>query len=261
MLAIPRRRIRTGLDKPAYPVRWRADDDLARDLVAAWIFNEGAGPALDLTRRGLDESARDGAVWAQTRRGFGLSVNGNEHIEIANNARLNTPRASYAVILNPTNLTGFKVLLNYGGADRVSLHTSGSTFVTYVNNNSLATASLLTVNTPVHLCSTYDGTTHKLYIDGRFRVEEAPGVGDLGTTTAIMYIGEAVAGGSGVIGVFDSVWVWSEALTPAQVFEHWRNPYGLCEPLQRRVWVPVAAAGGGGAVIPIFMAQYRQRAA
>lgn len=70
-----------------------------------------------------------------------------------------------------------------------------------------------------HVVGVYDGSTLRLYVDGRERANAYLRFGDAGSPGALE-IGRFTGGGSAFTGALDEVAIYREALTPAQIAAH-----------------------------------------
>jgi hypothetical protein len=200
----------------------------AEGLVAAYDFNQGSGTVLADVSGGGNNGTINGATWtASGRYGSALQFNGTSNfVSIPDSAALDlTTGMTIEAWVYPTVApTGWRAVVakSNSGGDVYYLHAGSS------NNNSPATGifsggqerilyggTRLTANTWVHLASTYDGTTQRLYVNG-VQVASRAQTGNIQTSTGVLRIGASVWG-EYFQGRIDDVRIYNRALTAAQI--------------------------------------------
>ena len=243
--------------KPFRGAQLNRTDPLARELVGAWLFNEGTGGSVyDVSGNGNTGTltGMDPATdWVGGDRGWALDFDGaSDYVslpaavldpcESANAfsiaARVyNRNLAADGTVVGQWGTTDQFMLWMDTGTDGYALIISGSTRC----GEDVASAI---ANTWQHVVGTWDGTTARVYVDGvlvAFSVgprtmpgsNEPIGVGsDDGDTASRSF--------DGLIG---SVMLWSRALSAGDIGRLAADPYRLWRPSSSPGWL-YAAAGG-----------------
>ncbi|MBL7738170.1 MAG: hypothetical protein JNK14_03055 [Chitinophagaceae bacterium] len=212
------------------------------NLVAAYGFNENTGTtANDNSGNNNTGTLTNGAAWAASGR-FGSAIlfdGTNDYINIndANSLDL-TNGMTLEAWVNPSNLTGFKTVIC---KDR---STGNFTYTMAANNNAsnannqrpssrmrigsgnivVTGTSKLTLNTWIHVASTYDGGTFRLYING-VQVSSAAVTGNITVTANPLRIGGTTAlAGQYFAGLIDEVRIYNRALSQAEIQTDMNTP-------------------------------------
>jgi glucose/arabinose dehydrogenase len=198
-------------------------------LVAAYGFNEGSGTTTaDASGHGLTGTIT-GATWTAGKYGSGLSFDGiNDHASVVPATGLPPANAAqtvsvwYFVTANPTGTQQLVVLQNLAGS-AVQLEFRDG----LVGAGKWGGAALVRVPPPApnawhHLAYTFDGTTHRLYLDGALRGSStaAPQTG----TPDRLYIGTYSDLLERFAGRIDEVRVYNRTLTASEIQTDMNTP-------------------------------------
>ena len=202
-------------------------------LVAAYSFDEGSGTTLiDRSGNGNNGTIAN-ATWVAGKYGSALKFNGsNSLVTVANSASLNltagmtleawvdpttltSPDANWAAIIAKEHLNSANdVSYALYGVQGTSAPPGGNVLVggaTYQTTG----GSALSLNTWVFLCTTYDGTTLKTYVNGVLVASQTVG-GSIFTTGDPLTIGGDWSNEM-FNGIIDNVRIYNQALSQSQL--------------------------------------------
>ncbi len=216
-----------------------ANADIRTGLVGYYSLNEGAGTiAHDLSGKGHDGTLYSGVTWiAQGYQGGGVNDNGttDSRIQLGTwNPAEGTGQLSLAMWIRwaggggtyqgllgkrntwpGTTMFQFQVRPENGGTFRLE---TGSYQIVSPNN----TLNPL-VRTWVHVAATFDGTTARLYLNGK-EVKSGAFAFTMAGTGSLMGIGSVTGGGAGYdgngqtfLGDMDEVGIFNRALSAEEV--------------------------------------------
>jgi hypothetical protein len=203
--------------------------DRSAALVGAWAFDEASGTAAkDLSGRGNGGTV-SGAKRVAGRYGKALSFDGvNDLVTVADSASLDlTTAMTIEAWVQPSKLTGswrtvavkeqpsqlsYALYAGNGNnnGNRPSGHVNTGGDVALPGTASLGTGRW------THLASTWDGTTIRLYVDGK-EVSSARVTGTATTSGKPLRIGGNQVWSEWFSGLIDEVRVYNRALTAAEV--------------------------------------------
>ena len=196
-------------------------------LVAAWGFNEGAGPTAGDASGNANTGTISGATWsAQGRYGSALTFDGtNDMVVVNSSASLNlTTAMTLSAWVYPTaNQSGWRTILqrqvdayflNASNSNGPRFPSGGGTFsgsVSFVSGS-----SSLPVNTWTHVALTWDGATLRLWVNGAQVASAAQG-GVLETNSSPLRIGGNVPYGEFFRGRLDEIRIYNRALAQSEL--------------------------------------------
>jgi hypothetical protein len=193
-------------------------------LVGWWQFDETSGNvAADSSGQGNDGTIVGTPQWVPGKIGGALQFNGSTYVNCGNKPSLNIRNqitmAFWFKVQAFTN-TWEAFLAKSDGAYRASRGdgTGNGTHMGISGSNYFNAPTIITDNQWHHYCSTYDGTTAIIYIDGRVDAQ-ATYSGQIGDSSAYnLYIGEnSGATGRMLHGLLDDVQIYDQALTAAEI--------------------------------------------
>jgi hypothetical protein len=203
-------------------------------LVAAYGFNEGAGPTVADASGNGNTGTISGATWTPAGRyGAALSFNGtNNLVAIPGSASLNVSTAmTLSAWIQPTAAqSGWRTIMqrevnayflnasNDTGALRPS---GGATFNGAVNWVGGTTANPVSVWT--HVALTYDGAILRLYVNG-VQAASLAQTGGIETPSTPLRIGGNVPYGEYFQGLIDEVRVYNRALSATEIQTDMNTP-------------------------------------
>lgn len=195
-------------------------------LVGAWGFNAATGTsAADSSGMG-NTGVLNGATWTPTGRyGAGLQFDGvNDRVDVAGTSSLALSAGmTLEAWVNPTVTTGWRSIL-------VKERPKGRAYSLYASDSSGRPGSYLRLKTDVsltgpsalpagvwsHVATTYDGTTHRLYVNGT-QVAAVARSGKLATSGQPLRIGGNTVFNEWFTGTLDEVRVYNRALSAAEL--------------------------------------------
>ena len=212
------------------------------ELVAAYSFNEGAGPTAVDTSGNANHGSIGSATWtAAGQFGGALSFNGsNAKVVIPDSASLHlTTGVTLEAWIKPTVVnSGWRDVV-YKGNDIYYLESTtlsnggvpaaGVTVVSSGNSNTYG-PSKLTAGVWTHLAETYDGATVRLYVNGA-QVASTARSGQLASSSNPLEIGGDSIFGQFFEGLIDEVRVYNVARTPTQIQADMETPIGETVPV------------------------------
>jgi RHS repeat-associated protein len=200
-------------------------------LVAAYGFEEGAGPSVADSSGNANTGTISGATWTSSGKyGNALSFDGtNDNIGIADSNSLDlTSAMTLSAWVKLDTIPGRwqdVIFKERGGDGSYGLDadgpSSGKPSISRYKSSGWEFAngtSALTANQWVHLAGTWDGSTAKLYIGGTLVKSQAM-TGAIVTSTGMLRIGgTAVFGGNQFLdGLIDEVRIYNRALSQTEV--------------------------------------------
>ncbi|WP_270888226.1 LamG-like jellyroll fold domain-containing protein [Pedococcus sp. 5OH_020] len=195
-------------------------------LVGAWSFDAGSGTtATDSSGQG-NTGTLNGPSWTSSGRlGGALVFDGvNDRVDIADSTSLGlTSGMTLEAWVRPTTTSGWRSVLvkERPGGRAYSLYSSDasshpSSVLRLKSDVAVAGPAVLPVGTWSHVASTYDGVTHRLYVNG-LQVAAVPRSGKIGTSAKPLRIGGNTIAGEWFSGAIDEVRVYNRALSAAEV--------------------------------------------
>ncbi len=204
------------------------------DIVSYWKFDEGSGTSVNDSADG-NQGTISGAAWVPGRIGSALSFDGNV---------VTIPDAANLTILDQVSVEAWVKISAFGGGDQNTiiakwrdsspdshnyylglLRSGPAIFYVGINGNIYGGASQpLQTNQWYHLAGTYDGAAVKLYVNGVLANSQSA-IGTLWTGSTPVYIGASPEGQFPRYfhGLIDEVAVFNEALTDADIQQHYQN--------------------------------------
>jgi len=195
-------------------------------LVAAWGFNAGTGTVAADSSGNANNGTVNGATWTTAGRfGSALTFNGTSNtVVVPDSNSLDVTRVTISAWVFPTVAPSdwrSIVMKERGTGVAWYLEASSSstnrpaTGLWVTNEQVLYGGTRLTANAWTHLATTYDGTTHRLFVNGT-QVASRAQTGNLVTTTSPLRIGGNVFG-EFFQGRIDEVRVYNRALSQAEI--------------------------------------------
>ena len=221
-------------------------------LVAAYAFEEGAGPTIsDISGRG-NTGTLTNATWTETGRyGRALSFNGtNAWVTVADAASLDLTNAmTLEAWVRPATLSGWRTALikERGTGLSYALYAhDGARPNVYIRlgggDRTVAGTSAIAANTWTHLATTFDGATLRLYVNGA-QVASRPFSGSITASADPLRIGGNAPWGEYFSGLIDEVRVYSRVLTAAEIQADMNTPVGTADVTPPAVSSVVPAPG------------------
>jgi hypothetical protein len=219
------------VDMAPPPVDMAPASTLNMGLVGRWKLDEGSGTAAADSAGGDNNGTITGATWvmpghpgARYPNTAALRFDGNDHVQIAPaNMPANNRPQTVALWINysavPPAANGqIAVVINDGmsGGARLKVGFKSAQLAAFKGGSD---PTLVSAAPPAagwhHLAYTYDGTTHRLYVDGAQRDTStvAPNTG----AAANVRMGSNFDGSEPFTGVLDEVRIYNRALTAAEV--------------------------------------------
>ena len=190
-------------------------------LVACWQFEDGAAAttALDATANHLDLALTAASETTGGRRGAALSVTSGSLAHAAHQASLDATALTVELWINPTALPG---------ATRAGLVDSDGEYGFFLYPNSVlqctaggvvatAAANLVVTSKWQHVACTYDGTTARVYLDGREVATQGGGGAIAAGNANGLAVGSNSPNSDNFTGLVDDVRIYSVARTAVEV--------------------------------------------
>jgi hypothetical protein len=247
----------TTRTKPSFP-RLRADHRLARGLHWCLTFADGAGVvSRDVGPNGWDAVDIGSVNEARVPSPYGWAVDHSLSVNramqatafvsppIATSFTLVSLATARGVNSNRRLWSGTGLTTGHGLVDNVA-----GELQFRINNgsNRIASGPAVPLNQWYAATGTWDGVSLRLYVDGRFAVENTPG----GSSELTSYSGISVStqgnSNSGLLRGMQIVAfasVHSRALSAQDVFELHSDPFAMFRPRQRSYFYAAAASLGG----------------
>jgi hypothetical protein len=199
---------------------------LPAGLVGAWSFNAGSGStAADASGRG-NTGTLIGPTWTTAGRfGGALTFDGvNDRVDVRDTPSLDLTQAvTIEAWVQPSTNSGWRSLVvkERAGGRAYSLYASDgsgrpASYLRLKSEIGLTAPTALPLNTWSHVATTYDGATHRLYING-VQVASVARNGKLGTSARSLGIGGNSVFSEWFSGTIDEVRVYGRALTAAEI--------------------------------------------
>ena len=228
--------------KPHGLVRLNPAHRLARRLVGAWMFDEGAGSdSRDVSGRGNSGSI-SGPTWQLGEYGRVLYWDTSDDRVTVTTEELNTADGAIEMLVAPNWSDG-------GGAINYLWDSSGSRFLLYEDTgsglhlycNGVSKGSVQfgwSAGRLYHLVLTWPDL--KLYIDGELVTDY--GSSDISEIGGTLYIGDRYTGTDrSWTGWVYFVRFYGRGLTEREIRQLWREPYAM---FARGCWAPFAVSAG-----------------
>ncbi|MCX5645879.1 MAG: discoidin domain-containing protein, partial [Phycisphaerae bacterium] len=193
-------------------------------LVGWWQFDETSGNvATDSSGQGNDGAIVGPPQWVPGKIGGALQFNGSTYVNCGNKPSLNIRNQitmAFWFKVQAFSNTWETFLAKGDGAYRSARSggTGNATHMGVTGANYFDAVTVITDNQWHHWAGTYDGTTAKIYIDGKVDAQATYG-GQIGDSSAYnLYIGEnAQATGRFLHGLLDDVQIYDNALTVVEI--------------------------------------------
>jgi Concanavalin A-like lectin/glucanases superfamily/Fibronectin type III domain len=206
-------------------------------LVAAYSFDEGSGTSVADSSGNNNTGIISGATWTTSGEfGNALSFNGaNALVTINDSASLHlTSAMTLEAWVYSTTVNGVWSDVIMKGNDDYYLEGTSSTSGTPASGGAaiggaLRGPSALTANTWIHLATTYDGATFRLYVNG-VEVASRAQTGSMATSTNPLQIGGDSVYGQYFTGLIDEVRVYNRALSASEIQTDMSTPVGGSAP-------------------------------
>jgi hypothetical protein len=225
-------------------------------LVGWWTFDETTGAvAKDSSGQGNDGRVVGTAQWVPGKIGGALQFNGSTYVDCGNKPALNVRdqiTMSFWFKVQAFSNTWEAFLAKGDGAYRASRSngTDNATHMGITGGNYFDAVTIITDNQWHHWAGTYDGTTAKIFIDGKldaFR-QYSGQIGD--SSSYNLYIGEnAQATGRQLHGLLDDVRIYDKALNDQQLQDLISKG---TSPTWNKAEKPVPADGTIGVGVPLL---------
>jgi hypothetical protein len=210
--------------------------DGSQPVKGAWPLDEGSGTtAYDKSGNNNNGALYNGVAWTTGKFGNALSFDGlDDYVRVEHSASLVfTNNITIEVWIYPKNVSVFwnAIVLKGSSVDwncHLQLYYSSVEWSTYTTgSNDLYSVSSLSNDVWYHIVVTYDGSTKKIYINGRLD-NSASVSGYLRSSTSPLGIGAFIDGGNlsrYFKGIIDEVRIYNRALTAAEISDLY-NYYG-----------------------------------
>ncbi len=225
-------------------------------LVGWWTFDETSGnTAKDSSGQTNDGRVNGTAKWVPGKIGGALEFNGSTFVDCGNKASLNIrgqiTMSFWFKVAGFTN-TWESFLAKGDGAYRSARSggTGNATHMGISGSNYFDAVTVVTDNQWHHWAGIYDGTTAKIYLDGKLDATAIYGA-PIGDSSAYnLYIGEnQQATGRLLHGLMDDVRIYDRALTEEQLLDLINNG---TSPSWNKAEKPNPADGATGVAMPLF---------
>lgn len=207
-------------------------------LVAAYSFNEGAGPtANDLSGNGNNGTLSGGATWNATgKNGGAMAFDGvNGMVTVNNSASLGlTTNMTLEAWIWPTSNASWRTVILKEGSNELAyaLYSAGgvtrpSGWIRQGNtsSNNVNSSTAAAVNTWTHVAVTYNGSVLRIYTAGVLRTSVNV-VKTINVTSNPLRMGGNNVWGEWFSGMIDDVRIYNRALTAAEISTDMNAPVG-----------------------------------
>lgn len=190
---------------------------LAVTCAGMWAFNEGSGASAKNDCPNQNAAAIIGGTWVDdANNGKALSFNGTTDVAtITNVPALGNTWTIEAMVYPPADVTGTKIFIS-SGLPYVSQSTTSRFMMSWINSAGVQQYLYSPVNAVVlngwnHVVATHDGTTARLYVNGK---QVATSVADSqNVLTKTWYLGAHSGAGYAWTGYLDNVRIYDDPLT------------------------------------------------
>jgi Concanavalin A-like lectin/glucanases superfamily/Domain of unknown function (DUF4185) len=207
-------------------------------LIVSYAFDEASGTtvASDSSGNGINARLMNGPTLVTGKYGNALKLDGVDDygsvLSVGSLPAYNTAQTIslwYRVVTNPTGTQQLIVLQNLNNTALQLEFRNGMLGVGGWGGSSLVRTAPPTANTWHHLAYTFDGTTHRLYVDGTLQTTSttAPQPG----TPNQIYFGTYSGLNEFFSGQLDDVRVYSGALSEAAIQADMKTPIGGIAPI------------------------------
>jgi hypothetical protein len=209
-------------------------DTMSRGLVGYWSFDEGSGTDFYDANNANNGTLYNDVSWSDGKNGSAISFDGVDDVgRVENSANLNpTAALSYEYWINPNAGYGpgdYATPFHKGGNNqwysRINVAAGTITsvmIISWPDYTEITSPSPLPVGEWTHVTATYNGSVHKLYIDGA-EVNSIPMSGSLGTTASPLDLGSSAGTSWQYNGLLDEVRIYNRALSAAEVRYHYNR--------------------------------------
>ena len=151
---------------------------------------------------------------------------GAEHITISDHANLDVTNISIEAIIRTSAVSDY--IIDRDTNFEISIDGSGNIVGNITATGTATVTSTSTVNDGVwhHIAMTYDGTTTKLYIDGKLEATDTTASGNIGATAEDVLIASDNAGASEFDGEIAMIRMWNDARTQAEILSEMFHNFG-----------------------------------
>ena len=216
------------------------------DLVGHWSLDEGTGSVANDRSGNGNHGTVNGATWVDGRHGMALSFNGvDDYVEMpvvdGLEAMSNMTAAAW---INYTDAgdgwLGIMANGQQGGpwetyglfVNRGGTFLYATVFLDGAHVTQQTASGAIGPDTWHHVCSTWDGSNVRIYVDGNLELEQAR-TGALTPTGRALRIGHRIGSSHYFTGIIDDVAVFDHALTEAEIrgiMEGIRSPELAADP-------------------------------
>lgn len=228
--------------KPSVGAQINWGHSLSKYLTACWLLNEGAGAYVrDAAgqRHGTIAGLGGDFVWSQGQSGIALkSIVGTGANRITFPSLSVGVPFSWETRLKYTSFTdSWQSLFTQGGAYGIFSRAS-QLLRLEVSSGGLYSNSTMSANVWIHIVVTWDGSTAKIYFDGK---EDASGAVPAFTAfTADGMLNDSVSETFDGICDYQRIWL-NRTLAPSEVRQLYCNPYEMILPQSSRFLFPSAS--------------------
>lgn len=213
--------------------------DCPSGMVSYWKFDEDFGTTA-YDSYDSNHGTINGATWTASQVGGALSFDGNDYVDVGNDANLILPSALSMGVWIKTTQTGInkRIISKWGWNGEIArylLQMGGGEidFCIHPGETICVDSTGTVVNDDVwhFIAATWDGSIMKLYIDATL-VSSTPRSGTLTSSINGVFIGAESGGGYYFNGLIDEPAIYDKALTAKEILQHYNNGLigkGYCE--------------------------------
>lgn len=224
-----------GMNKPILGSQIDRTHPLAKGLVCAILFNEGAGPIFsDIAGNYHSGIIGDGCAWSPLGRTGQVLSFATSFATLIDSKKLSMigSDATWAAWINQNTITSYRGVIGNSFGSGWWFSTSAGKIAIWIAGIATVytSATAMVANRWYHIALTFCSSTKKLsfYLDGKPDGTDtsATVIGDGGTT---FYLGKDGRGNSNYwfLGMMGSVWAWNRVLSWAELSNHYYNTYGM----------------------------------
>ena len=230
--------------KPPPGTRIDFGNPLARGLTGCWLFNEGAGAVVrDIAgQRHGSVSGGLGSDLVWTPGDYGITL---KSVGSTNTSRITIPSLTTGSVwtwetrlLATTFTDSWEALFTQGSS--LGLFARSSGLIRIEAGTGLYSNSSLSAGTRYHVVATSDGSTLRIFINGK---EDASGTAGTPTFNADTMFNDSAS--ETFDGRMEYQRFWNRALSQSEILQLSARPFSIFV-APHRLWIPVAAASGGG---------------
>jgi len=242
--------MRNSAVQPPLGISLNTSHPLVKGLNGCWLLNEGGGQiALNKTTYGqINGSLVNGTTFKHTKNGIGCNFTGSSYLNIGDFSILEPEKITISVwMVCSTDATQYIVSKdNLGGAPaagrsytlRVGVTTGFASFIVWKSGTTgvIQGTDFERLTSTINICDgkvhhvvgTWDGTTVKLYIDGRLNGSVSFS-GSIKQSASPLQFGKSqhASAFSYFTGLINNVFVYERALSESEVTQLYTNPYQM----------------------------------